>query len=170
MDKKILRGEIYFANLDPAIGSEQGGKRPVLVLQNDIGNRFSNTVIVAALTSQSKPNLPTHLMLPKNSGVQNGSMVLLEQLRTLDKSRLGEYVTFLDGVPMSQINTSLAISLGLTHKPFNALVMSLCPVCARAFIDLGDRSVRRATRNQPVKELCTLCGVRMGFDYEVVKR
>lgn len=170
MDKEVLRGEVYYADLDPVVGSEQGGNRPVLIIQNDIGNRFSSTVIVAALTSQSKPKLPTHLSLSGDAGVQADSMILLEQIRTLDKTRLGERITLLGNHHMQQVNSSLAISLGLRHRAGSDLVMALCPVCARAFTESGDRSIRRVSRNQTTKETCTLCGVRMGFDYEVVKR
>ena len=114
MEKDFKRGEIYFADLSPVVGSEQGGVRPVLVIQNDVGNKFSPTVIVSAITSQlSKAKLPTHVEL---SSVQyhlpKDSVVLLEQIRTLDKKRLKDKITVLDEIKMKEINRALLISLG----------------------------------------------------------
>ncbi len=114
MENLIKRGDIYFADLSPVVGSEQGGVRPVLVIQNDVGNKFSPTVIVSAITSQlSKAKLPTHVEL---SSVQyhlpKDSVVLLEQIRTLDKKRLKDKITVLDERKMKEINRALLISLG----------------------------------------------------------
>ena len=109
----IKRGEIYFADLSPVVGSEQGGIRPVLVIQNDIGNKYSPTVIAAAITSQlSKTKLPTHIALEQTSGLPKDSVVLLEQIRTLDKKRLKEKVCDLDDIKMAEINQALLVSLG----------------------------------------------------------
>ena len=110
----IKRGELYYADLSPVVGSEQGGVRPILVVQNDIGNKYSPTVIAAAITSQmTKAKLPTHIEL---SGVECGlpkdSVVLLEQIRTLDKRRLREKIGSLPEELMSKINEGLLISLG----------------------------------------------------------
>lgn len=111
----IKRGDIFYADLSPVIGSEQGGIRPVLIIQNDIGNKFSPTVIAAAITSQrSKTNLPTHIKLRANgSGLAKDSVVLLEQIRTLDKKRLKEKMGFLDNAYMNKINEALSVSFGL---------------------------------------------------------
>lgn len=111
----VKRGDIFYADLSPVIGSEQGGIRPVLVIQNDVGNKFSPTVIVAAITSQiSKAKLPTHVELPSAiSGLGKDSVVLLEQLRTIDKRRLRERVAHLDDEVMLRVNGALEISLGL---------------------------------------------------------
>ncbi len=111
----IKRGDIFYADLRPVVGSEQGGIRPVLVIQNDIGNKYSPTVIVAAVTSQiNKSKLPTHLELDaKEFGLSKDSVVLLEQVRTIDKSRLREKVCHLDENFMWQIDKSLRVSLGL---------------------------------------------------------
>jgi mRNA interferase MazF len=111
----IRRGDIYYADLSPVVGSEQGGVRPVLIVQNDIGNRFSPTVIAAAITSQrAKANLPTHITLnAQDSGLSRDSIVLLEQIRTLDKHRLKERMGRLDRSSMNQINHALSISFGL---------------------------------------------------------
>lgn len=111
----VRRGEIYYADLSPVIGSEQGGVRPVLVVQNDIGNRYSPTTIVAAITSQiDKAKLPTHIELPAEEyRLEKNSVVLLEQIRTIDKRRLREHVTLLSHEVMVRVNEALAISLGL---------------------------------------------------------
>lgn len=111
----ISRGDLYYADLSPVVGSEQGGLRPVLVIQNDVGNKFSPTVIIAAITSQiSKAKLPTHIELNKNKyPLPKDSVVLLEQLRTLDKLRLRDKIGVLDDAVMHKINIGLMISLGI---------------------------------------------------------
>lgn len=111
----IKRGDIYYADLSPVVGSEQGGVRPVLIVQNNVGNKFSPTVIAAAITSQqSKANLPTHIPLHANtSGLAKDSVVLLEQVRTIDKKRLKEKMGSIDDASMSAINDAISISFGL---------------------------------------------------------
>ena len=111
----IRRGDIYYADLSPVIGSEQGGLRPVLIVQNDVGNKYSPTVIAAAITSQKeKAKLPTHIELDSpESGLMKDSVVLLEQIRTLDKRRLREKMGFLDEKSMEKIDRALSISFGL---------------------------------------------------------
>lgn len=111
----MLRGEVYFADLSPVVGSEQGGVRPVLIIQNNIGNRFSPTVIVAAITAQiQKAKLPTHVEInAEKYGFERNSVILLEQIRTLDKQRLTDKITKLDNDMMKKINRALEISLGL---------------------------------------------------------
>ncbi len=113
---QVHRGDIYYADLSPVVGSEQGGVRPVLIVQNDVGNRFSPTVIAAAITSQqTKANLPTHITLNAvDSGLARDSIVLLEQVRTLDKHRLKERMGRLDDNSMDQVDHALSISFGLT--------------------------------------------------------
>ena len=113
---EIIRGDIYYADLSPVVGSEQGGVRPVLVVQNDVGNKFSPTVIIAAITSQlSKAKLPTHIELDRNRyNLTKDSVVLLEQIRTLDKRRLKEKISSLDQNKMQQIDIAIMISLGIT--------------------------------------------------------
>ena len=114
-DFGFLRGEIYYADLDPHYGSEQGGKRPVIVIQNNTGNKFAPTVIVAAVTSKvtKKPNQPTHVLIDRNPAFSRPSMVLLEQIRVLDKSRLGEYIGHLEAGRMKDVEYAMAVSLGL---------------------------------------------------------
>jgi len=116
----VQRGEVYFADLSPVVGSEQGGVRPVLVIQNDIGNRFSPTVIVAAITAQiQKAKLPTHVEIKADVyGFERDSVILLEQIRTLDKQRLTDKITKLGDEMMEEIDHALEISLGLE---FNTL-------------------------------------------------
>lgn len=111
----VRRGDIYYADLSPVVGSEQGGIRPVLIVQNDVGNRFSPTVIAAAITSQKdKAKLPTHIQLhTTGSGLSRDSIVLLEQIRTLDKRRLKEHMGRLDATAMRRVNEALEISFGL---------------------------------------------------------
>ena len=113
---EICRGDIFYADLSPVVGSEQGGFRPVLVVQNDVGNKFSPTVIIAAITSQlSKAKLPTHIELNKEKyNLLKDSVVLLEQIRTLDKRRLVNKVSSLDEGVMQQVDVAMMISLGIT--------------------------------------------------------
>ena len=110
----IKRGELYYADLSPVVGSEQGGVRPVLVVQNDVGNKYSPTVIAAAVTSKiNKAKLPTHIELPSNLyGLQKDSVILLEQIRTLDKRRLKERIGELNETTMSRVDNAILISLG----------------------------------------------------------
>ncbi len=111
----VKRGDIYYADLRPVVGSEQGGVRPVLIIQNDMGNRYSPTVICAAITSKmNKAKLPTHIALDsENYGIVKDSVILLEQVRTIDKSRLKEKVCHLDEAVLKKINRALEVSLAL---------------------------------------------------------
>ncbi|WP_015294938.1 type II toxin-antitoxin system PemK/MazF family toxin [Tepidanaerobacter acetatoxydans] len=111
----VRRGDIFYADLNPVVGSEQGGIRPVLVVQNDVGNKYSPTVIIAAITSQiDKAKLPTHVELQsKDYGLEKDSVILLEQLRTIDKRRLKEKITILDQDIMKKVDEALKVSLGL---------------------------------------------------------
>ena len=115
MDTSVRRGDIYYADLSPVVGSEQGGVRPVLIIQNNTGNRYSPTVIAAAITSQTgKAKLPTHIELSaERSGLSRDSLVLLEQIRTLDKRRLREKMGRADDAVMEKIDTAIAVSFGL---------------------------------------------------------
>ena len=116
--KEIKRGDLYYADLRPIIGSEQGGVRPVLIIQNDVGNHFSPTVIAAAITSQTgKAKLPTHIDLPveESCGLSRDSVVLLEQVRTLDKKRLREKMGHVEERVMEKVDLAIAVSFGLPH-------------------------------------------------------
>ena len=113
----IKRGELYYADLSPVVGSEQGGVRPILIVQNDTGNKYSPTIIAAAITSQlGKAKLPTHIELNANEyGLMKNSVIFLEQIRTLDKRRLRERIGELPVSTMQKVNTALLISLGFNE-------------------------------------------------------
>ena len=115
MDTNVKRGDIFYADLSPVVGSEQGGCRPVLIVQNDTGNKHSPTVIAAAITSQTgKARLPTHIELDAQSvGLSRDSVILLEQIRTIDKSRLRERMGKLDDTTMTKVDNAIAVSFGL---------------------------------------------------------
>jgi len=110
----IRRGDVFYADLSPVVGCEQGGIRPVLIIQNDIGNRYSPTVIVVAITSKLKKELPTHVEIGCMEPLQKNSVVLLEQIRTIDRIRLLEYIGSLSELRMISIDQALSLSLGLT--------------------------------------------------------
>ena len=121
----VKRGDVYFADLSPVVGSEQGGVRPVLVIQNNIGNRFSPTVIIAAITAQiQKAKLPTHVEIDaKRYGFERDSVILLEQIRTIDKQRLTDKITHLDDEMMEKVDEALQISLGLVFAKNRITIM-----------------------------------------------
>ena len=111
---KVKRGDIFYADLSPVVGSEQGGVRPVLVVQNDVGNKYSPTVIIAAITSQkNRVKLPTHVEVSAEFGLPKNSVVLLEQIRTIDKKRLREKVGYTDEFFMKKVNEALLRSVGV---------------------------------------------------------
>ena len=150
MSAPCKRGEMFYADLSPYIGSEQGGRRPVIVIQNDTGNQHSPTVIIAAVTSKTmKARLPVHVRLPSEIGLEKDSIALLEQIRTIDKSRLESYIGRLDEATMSRIDRALGISVG---------------------IDTPGHYIKRADKAQTIKDTCTYCNVRQGYDYIVVDR
>ena len=113
-NRQITRGDIYYADLSPVVGSEQGGLRPVLVIQNNVGNKYSPTIIVSAITSQlTKAKIPTHIELPAHKyNLPKDSVILLEQIRTIDKRRLNEKVCTLDMAKMRQVDKAILVSLG----------------------------------------------------------
>ena len=122
MNSQIRRGDIYYADLSPVVGSEQGGLRPVLIIQNDVGNKYSPTVIAAAITSRmSKTRLPTHIdIYASRAGLARDSVILLEQIRTLDKRRLRERMGHLDDEMMDRVNNAIAVSFGIIVPPAGA--------------------------------------------------
>lgn len=170
MKKRVIkRGDIYNADLNPVFGSEQGGYRPVLVIQNNRGNQYSPTVIVAAITSKPKSKLPTHVAIPADiQGLEKNSVALLEQLRTLDKMRLDNYIGTLDRHQMYKIDKALCSSTGL-RKMDKPILMCLCPVCAKPFYDSAEHFIKQADKNQSSKETCMFCNVRQGYDYLIRK-
>lgn len=183
------RGEIYYANLENGVGSEQMGYRPVLIIQNDTGNKYSPTVIVAAVSSMKKKDyLPTHITLPKEIGIEENSIVMLEQLRTLDKRRLEEFVCRVDSDTMNLIDHALMISVGVkrekekdrvphtNHEEMGVsadrseMMLCLCGVCVRQFIYSPEYSVKKLPQNAKETEWCNYCQVRKGRDYRIIRR
>ena len=162
MNKTYLRGDMYYADLGRGIGSEQEGYRPVVIIQNNTGNKYSPTVIVAAISSKvdAKAKLPTHYLLKAESGLELPSLVLLEQLRTIDKKRLETYIGRLEEKHIRRL---------IEEVPEN-LIMCLCPACANNFYGTGSYYLRRVNPAQQKRDICTYCSQRPGFDYEVVKR
>ncbi len=126
MYSQIRRGDIYYADLSPVVGSEQGGLRPVLIIQNDVGNRYSPTVIAAAITSRmGKTRLPTHIdIYADRAGLARDSVILLEQIRTLDKRRLRERMGHLDETTMDKVNSAIAVSFGIITPPPEAAAVA----------------------------------------------
>ena len=117
MERTIRRGDIYYAELNPVVGSEQGGTRPVLIISNNMGNRHSQTVIIAAITgkAQTKAKLPTHTAVNDFEGLDKDSVVLLEQIRTVDKKRLKQYMGMMPTETMARVDKALAISISLKN-------------------------------------------------------
>ena len=112
--QQIMRGDIYYANLNPVIGSEQGDKRPVVILQNNLGNKHSPTTIIAPITRNlKKKKLPTHVIIPRISGLGVDSLVLVEQIRTIDRSRLGEYIGRISETVQMEIDSAIVVCVGI---------------------------------------------------------
>ena len=168
-EREIRRGDIYHANLNPVVGSEQGGYRPVLVIQNNRGNKHSPTVVVDAITSRPKHRMPTHVPLKGIEGLEKDSVVLLEQLRTIDKKRLDDYVGTLDRQQMLKVEKALCSSTGM-RKLDKPILMCLCPVCAKPFFESTEHFIQRTEKNQKLKETCMFCNVRQGYDYSIRKK
>ncbi len=152
MIPNIRRGDIFYADLSPVVGSEQGGLRPVLIIQNDVGNRYSPTVIAAAITSRlGKTRLPTHIDIHADRvGLAKDSVILLEQIRTLDKRRLKERMGHLDSSMMLKVDQAIAVSFGLGEAPtigvasFGGSVATTMQPPAASQIDISDEGVLRA--------------------------
>ena len=161
MNHTYLRGDMYYADLGHGIGSEQEGYRPVVIIQNNVGNRHSPTVIIASITSKkdAKPKLPTHY-----------SIVLLEQLRTVDKRRLGDFIGHLSENHIQGINHALAVSIGLIESVPKKLILCLCSACADNFYGTGAYSLCRIDPQQTEKDTCTYCNQRKGYDYEIIPK
>ena len=146
-NNQIKRGDIYYADLNPVVGSEQGDCRPVLVVQNDIGNEHSPTVVVTPLTRNLHKNpLPTHVIIPRSCGLGRDSLVLAEQIRTIDRSRLSNYIGHISREIQPAIDTALAVCVGL-DDPWamkdEMLVLSLCPQCEAIIINSGYLLVKK---------------------------
>lgn len=174
-NKNIKWGEIYYCKLG-GNGSVQSGIRPVLVIQNNVGNDNSPTTVVATITSVLKKlHQPTHILLDTSCGLKNESMVLLEQIRTVDIQRdLLEYIgTITDEKTIYNIQQGLLIELGLRKKPMprrNGLLLSLCPKCRSEFMSVPENILRRVDTLQVTKERCDKCQVNFGYDYLITKK
>lgn len=172
MDRTYLRGDMYFADLGKGVGSEQEGYRPIVIIQNNVGNRHSPTVIVASISSKAgvKAKLPTHYYIGAENGLELPSVVLLEQLRTIDKRRLENYIGRLTDKHIDGLNHALAVSIDLVEMLPNVLVMCLCATCARNFTDTGNYILQRINPKQREKDTCTYCNHRSGYDYAVIRK
>ena len=162
----ISRGDVYFASFPYATGSEILGTHPVVIVQNDVGNYHSGTVIGIVLTSNNqKRPMPTHVLLDEPSCMCNGSVAMAEQIYTIDRRRLRDYAGHLGAATMARINQAIHRSLGLSRA--EPALMCLCPGCLKTFRDMPHHSVRRVDWNQQAKDACTYCGSEMGYDYWV---
>lgn len=170
MDQTYLRGDLYYADLGRGLGSEQQGNRPVVIIQNDVGNRHSPTVIVAAISSKVgvKAKLPTHYYMEAGSGLVQPSIVLLEQIRTIDKRRLSNYIGKLDERHIHGINHALAISIGLIEPIPNKLTLCLCGACAENFHSTGAFRLYPVDPRENGATMCVYCGKHPGTDYDVI--
>lgn len=169
MNQTYLRGDLYYADLGKGVGSEQEGYRPVVIIQNNTGNRYSPTVIVAAISSKvtTKAKLPTHDHLAAENGLKLPSIVLSEQLRTIDKRRLTEYIGHISEQQMRGIDKTLSVSIGLNRPIPQFTRLCLCVSCAHAFFSKGAASLRQAA--EPGKgSLCISCGKDGGIFYDVI--
>ena len=172
MNHTYLRGDMYYADLGQGIGSEQEGYRPVVVIQNNVGNKHSPTVIIASITSKrdAKAKLPTHYLIGAEDGLEMPSLVLLEQLRTIDKRRLSSFIGHLSEKHIQGINHALAVSVGLIESIPNKLILCLCRTCAENFYGSGAFVLRRVNADQTEQDTCTYCNSRKGFDYEITRK
>jgi mRNA interferase MazF len=169
MNNSILRGDLYYADLNPVVGSEQGDRRPVLIVQNDIGNEHSPTVVVTPLTCNLRKNpLPTHVLIPKSCGLGRDSLMLAEQIRAIDRSRLVEHIGHIGDKLRPAIDDALAICVGLENRrppKGEMLILSLCRSCETDFRNSGYLLVKRGW--QEVKTDCDFCNVAKGFIFGV---
>lgn len=178
-EPSVKRGDIFYADLSPVVGSEQGGTRPVLIVQNDTGNRHSPTVIAAAITSQTgKARLPTHINIAGGSvGLSKDSIILLEQIRTIDKRRLGKRIGMLDKNQIKAIDKAISASVSndVIKRMFTEKdIQVLCPACAAKLRESGEYIMLRADPFQIEHEACSICnkpdGIPDGYDYFVKKK
>jgi mRNA interferase MazF len=167
--KQIKRGDIYFANLNPTIGSEQGDMRPVLVVQNNAGNTHSPTIVVVPITRNKNKNaLPTHVVLPQSSGLESDSLALVEQIRTIDRSRMYAYIGHISSTVQTEIDTALLVCVGIDEHCYSkgdVMTLTLCRRCESDFRSSGYVLVKKGW--QEVKENCDFCKVRQGLTFGI---
>ena len=166
-----FRGELYFADLGRGIGSEQEGCRPVVILQNDVGNAYSPTTIIAPISrrNHAKANLPTHYPVEATAGLAQPSIVLLEQIRVIDKRRLERRIGMLSEKNMKEIDSAIKVSVGLTALS-QRISLCLCHTCAGKLNGTGVFHLRKSQQLQSERKLCSLCSCRMGYDYELIRK
>ena len=169
MSRTYQRGDMYFADLGRGVGSEQQGYRPVVIIQNNLGNKHSPTVIIAAISSRVgvKPKLPTHYYINAEDGLELPSIILLEQIRTIDKRRLTTYIGRLRKEHISGLDHALAVSIDLIEPIHSKLTLCLCAACADAFRGTGAFTLRKIAPRQAGKTACAYCGRHEGHDYEI---
>lgn len=172
---KVKWGEIYYCNLGPPKDRCQAGIRPVVVVQNNVGNaNCPTTVIVPISTSLKKLYLPTHILLDPSCGLREKSVAMLEQIRTVDKTEdLLEYVGKInDKATIDAIKRGIAIEMGLIEcpKPQKKLVLALCPKCRSSYLSIPGNMIRRVDYLQSERETCDMCQKAFGFDYYIKKR
>ena len=169
MKRKINRGDIYYACLNPVIGSEQGDRRPVLICSNDTGNEHSPTVIVTPLTRNLRKNpLPTHVLIPKSCGLGEDSLVLVEQIRTIDRSRLSTYIGRISRDIQPAIDNALAVCIGLEKRrppKGEMLELTLCSRCEADFRNSGYFVIKRGYRE--TLENCDFCKTAKGLTFGI---
>lgn len=167
MENLIKRGQVRYALLEPVIGSEQGGRRPVIIVSNDLGNRHGSTVVVVPVTTGPKPLLPTHVRVGGVAGLGAHSIALCEQVRTIDKRRLSSSLGRIGARGMALIGAALETELGLAQ---DAELIVLCPACAEDFRSAKLFGVRRVSPGEPPCEFCTVCGINRGHEYVLTRR
>jgi len=167
--KQVKRGDMFYANLNPTIGSEQGDFRPVLVVQNNAGNAHSPTVVIVPITRNlNKKALPTHVVIPQASGLEQDSLALVEQIRTIDRSRMTGYIGRIGGGVQADIDTALLVCVGIESQRAvkgEMMVLTLCSRCERDFRDSGYVLVKKGW--QETKEDCDFCKVKQGLNFGV---
>lgn len=173
--QKIKWGDIYYYDLGTANGSVQSKLRPVLIIQNNVGNENGPTTVVAAISSVvKKMYLPTHILLDPSCGLREKSIVMLEQVKTVDKKDLMEHVgEITDKATIEAIKRGIAIEMGVIECPKptqKKLILSLCPKCRSAYLDIPGNRIRRVDYLQVEKEKCDMCQRAFGFDYYIKKR
>ena len=170
--KPVRRGDIYYANLDPVIGFEQDGTRPCLVVQNEMGNKHSPTIVIVPITRNlNKKPIPTHVTIPHISGLSADSLALVEQIRTIDRSRLCEYIGRINGVVQEKIDNALAVCVDIERnisQKAEVITLCLCPRCESDFWDSGCVLVKRGWQKD--KKSCDFCGTRNGLVFGVFNK
>ena len=168
-EELIRRGDIFYADLDPVVGSEQGDLRPVLVVQNNTGNKHSPTIVVVPMTCNlNKKPLPTHVVIPKSSGLEKDSLALAEQIRTIDRSRIHGYIGHINHEVQDKVNAALLVCVGIEGhraKKGELMMLSLCPRCESDFRNSDYVLVKKGW--QEVKEDCDFCHVRKGLNFGI---